>query len=132
MVILPAAMDFACGRLVDSVDTLEQVVVLGLVTDSVDAQDGLVVRLIPPGGATRDLRRSGLRVRICLTGCGRVLARGSRLRPRNESRPSCEACTVSGSDEHRVKKCVLGLGDTSMFGQIGSNTLSVCLAGRST
>ena len=51
----PASMDIVRGRSVDSVGTLEQVVVLGLVADSVDSQYGLVTWLIAPGGADRSL-----------------------------------------------------------------------------
>lgn len=99
------SVDSVRGRAVDSGDTLEQVHVLGLVADSVDSQNGLMVRLMPSGGATRNLRGSGLRTEVCLTGCGRIVGRGSRLRLRNESRPSCEARTVPRSNGHWVKEC---------------------------
>ena len=58
---------------------------------------------MPSGRAACNLCGSGKRVKVCLTGCGRVIGRGSRLRLRKVSRPSCEARTVPRSDGQWVK-----------------------------
>jgi hypothetical protein len=46
-------MDLVRGLIVDSDDTLEQVYVLRLVADSVDLQNGLMVRLTTSSRAAR-------------------------------------------------------------------------------